>query len=69
MMNSLSFFALIISIVIFNIVEAQKCYAPSGDYCCVGNIAKMACPKVLIVLFGTRCYLWMGNQEDMKYPI
>ena len=46
-MNFSFFFALIISIVIFNI-EAQKCYAPSGDYCCVGTIAN--CPKVEIVL-------------------
>ena len=49
-MNFFPFFALIISTVIFNI-EAQKCYAPSGDYCCVGTIAN--CPKVEIVLFGT----------------
>ena len=49
-MNFFHCFALIVSTVIFNI-EAQKCYAPSGDYCCVGTIAN--CPKIEIVLFGT----------------
>ena len=59
-MNFFPFFALIISTVIFNI-EAQKCYAPSGDYCCVGTIAN--CPKVEIVLSEP-----ISSDDGLRYP-